>query len=244
MLCKVLLYEHIYRERFLLENGAHPTDALIMVFSGSFSVNFNGQETTISAGEIAFFPAGVNFKRNIIQPINALYAQIECSDKIKLSKGKVCLRDKQRLYSTLEAIKSTTNDNYLDGLIEHFISDIVYQYAYEQAKTILSDSRVLKAIDMIKNDRDKSIRIDSIAQALNITNATLIEIFKKELGLTPKEYLTATRINYAKQLLLNTDLTVGEIAYKCGYENIYYFSNAFKTITNISPSRYRIENKI
>ena len=241
MLCKVLLYEHIYRERFLLQNGAHPTDALIVVYSGSFSVDFNGQETTISAGEIAFFPAGVIFKRKIIKPINALYAQIECSEKAKLSKGKLHLRDKQRIYST---IKSTTIGTYLDGFIEHFISDIVYQYAYEQAKTVSSDSRVLKAIDMINNDRDKNIRIDSIAQALNITNATLIEIFKKELGLTPKEYLTVTRINYAKQLLLNTDLTVGEIAYKCGYENIYYFSNAFKNINGIRPSDYRKDNKI
>ena len=43
----------------------------------------------------------------------------------------------------------------------------------------------------------------------------------------------------AKELLITGHYTVSEIAYECGFENVYYFSNVFKKIVGVSPTAYR-----
>ena len=64
-------------------------------------------------------------------------------------------------------------------------------------------------------------------------------IFKKETGQTIFSYLTRVRISQAKMLLTSGNLPIKTIALRVGYDDIYYFSNAFKKETGVSPSRYR-----
>lgn len=64
-------------------------------------------------------------------------------------------------------------------------------------------------------------------------------IFKKETGQTIFAYLTRVRITQAKILLTSGNLAVKNIATQVGYEDIYYFSNAFKKETGLSPTNYR-----
>jgi Response regulator containing CheY-like receiver domain and AraC-type DNA-binding domain len=53
------------------------------------------------------------------------------------------------------------------------------------------------------------------------------------------DYLQQTRIEYAKELLLNTDQSVSEVANASGYSNLSYFSSIFKKFTGSSPGEYR-----
>ncbi|KRK47724.1 AraC family transcriptional regulator [Secundilactobacillus kimchicus] len=62
---------------------------------------------------------------------------------------------------------------------------------------------------------------------------------KATIGLTPFEYLSQYRMEEAEKRLLNTDLAISEIAEDVGYQNIYYFSTAFKKYTGSSPKKYR-----
>ena len=64
-------------------------------------------------------------------------------------------------------------------------------------------------------------------------------IFKKETGQTIFSYLTRVRISQAKMLLTSGNLPIKTIALRVGYDDIYYFSNAFKKETGVSPTRYR-----
>ncbi|MBQ9997873.1 MAG: helix-turn-helix transcriptional regulator, partial [Clostridia bacterium] len=73
---------------------------------------------------------------------------------------------------------------------------------------------------------------------------TLINRFKKHTGKTPVKYLTELRVKKAKEYLLNTDLTIGEISEIVGFDNVYYFSNVFKNETAMSPLKFRNTNKI
>ena len=57
-------------------------------------------------------------------------------------------------------------------------------------------------------------------------------------------HLIGIRIRHAKQLLIGTAHPISEIAAAVGFENCYYFSNAFKKQTGLSPSDYRKKNSI
>lgn len=63
--------------------------------------------------------------------------------------------------------------------------------------------------------------------------------YKKETGDTINNYLVTKRISEAKELLLLSDLSMTEIAFRIGFKNSQYFSNSFKKNTGFSPKDYR-----
>lgn len=67
----------------------------------------------------------------------------------------------------------------------------------------------------------------------------IVRALKQAVGLTPNAFLTQYRMEEAQRRLLNTDDSVAEIAEAIGYQNIYYFSTAFKKHTGLSPQKYR-----
>ena len=77
----------------------------------------------------------------------------------------------------------------------------------------------------------------------NCSVQTLIGEFKKHYGKTPSRVITDLRIQKAKELLSATDCSISQIAEDCGFDNVYYFSNAFKKETGMTPSAYRKLNR-
>lgn len=91
--------------------------------------------------------------------------------------------------------------------------------------------------------------------ANKVTNRQLGEVFhfhpnyisrvlKKKIGLTPSEFLIRYRMEEAEKRLLNTDMSISEIAESIGFQNIYYFSTSFKKYTGFAPHKYREIKKI
>jgi AraC-like DNA-binding protein len=64
-------------------------------------------------------------------------------------------------------------------------------------------------------------------------------VFKKATGLTFTDYLSRVRIETAKNLLLNPNLRVSEIACEVGFQSLTHFNCVFRNLTGQSPSRYR-----
>lgn len=72
-----------------------------------------------------------------------------------------------------------------------------------------------------------------------ISKSTLQKYYKKLFGKSVFEELIRFRVEMAKQLLAETDLTLREIAVRCGYSTESYFMKQFKNITDITPTAYR-----
>jgi AraC-like DNA-binding protein len=86
-------------------------------------------------------------------------------------------------------------------------------------------------------------RIDTqfVAQKINLSLPAFCRYFKKATKLTYTDFVNQYRITYAKKLLLqNKNIT--ETCYECGFENLSYFTRAFKKITGVSPSVYKKNN--
>ena len=69
----------------------------------------------------------------------------------------------------------------------------------------------------------------------------LRDLFVKEIGKTPKQFLCYKRIEYAQNLLLiqnQTYMSIKEIAFRSGFSDPYYFSKVFKSVTNLSPKQW------
>lgn len=90
-----------------------------------------------------------------------------------------------------------------------------------------------------ENCGDSGLSIAQIAAELGLSEGHLSHLFKKETGITVGSFLTRCRIQKAMTLLKQGKLKVYEVADRCGYRDITYFSGTFKKLTGLSPSEYQ-----
>lgn len=78
-----------------------------------------------------------------------------------------------------------------------------------------------------------------LSSHIGVSNRHLNRLFKKEVGTTIYNYVIGKKIESAKHMLLDTELTISEIGYRLGYADPHYFSNLFHSKTNVRPSDFR-----
>jgi AraC-like DNA-binding protein len=78
-----------------------------------------------------------------------------------------------------------------------------------------------------------------LADSVNVSEDYLTRIFRKELGMSPWEYLNRYRIQLACELLVHTDLSLSAIASRIGFQDQAYFCRVFKKLKGCTPSALR-----
>ncbi len=104
-----------------------------------------------------------------------------------------------------------------------------------------NSGKIKKVYEFVQNNFQRKISLDEISELVNMTPVSFNRFIKKRTGKTFVSYINNTRISYASRLLLETDLSVGEVAYKCGFNNLANFNRMFKKIKNNTPSEFRSE---
>lgn len=87
--------------------------------------------------------------------------------------------------------------------------------------------------------RDSDLSQVQVADRFRISNYTLSRLFKNQVGVGFAEYLTAKRLECARELLLTTEYSVKEVAAMAGFASENYFSRTFKLYEGMSPSSFR-----
>ena len=85
----------------------------------------------------------------------------------------------------------------------------------------------------------ESLPVETVADAVKCSRATLFELFKESTGLTPNDYWQRLRIDRAQELLLKSKKSITEIALECGFSSSQYFSSVFRKYAGATPSSYR-----
>lgn len=106
---------------------------------------------------------------------------------------------------------------------------------YERRSKVLMET----ARKYIEANYRRQLSYRDVANEISISPSYFLSLFKKETGTTFVDYLTAVRIEKAKNLLATTDLAVTHIAYDVGFNNSNYFSNIFRKVVGISATEFR-----
>ncbi|WP_455544108.1 helix-turn-helix domain-containing protein [Intestinibacter sp.] len=102
---------------------------------------------------------------------------------------------------------------------------------------------IKKAIEYVHKHYDKNINIDDLCEYLNLNKSYFCSTFKSATGHTFCHFLNHFRIEKSKILLLETDLSILQIAIYVGFNNQNYYSTIFKKFTGKTPFQYRLHNK-
>lgn len=98
-----------------------------------------------------------------------------------------------------------------------------------------------QALRYIESNMNRNLSRTEVAGAVNISEEYFSRLFKQETGDTFKDYILTVKMETAKELLWDTQLSVGIIASKVGYSNFSHFSQMFKSHTGMTPQEYRRE---
>ena len=104
----------------------------------------------------------------------------------------------------------------------------------------VADSRVAKALSYIRQHyADDVVDSTNVADHCGVPSRTLARLFRQHLGRSVAEELRQVRLHHARRLLLNTDLTASEIAYRCGFASLLHFRRNLKRQTGETPRQWR-----
>lgn len=118
-------------------------------------------------------------------------------------------------------------------MIEKYCAIVNGHKAREYSPTIQ------RVIISANNDISAELKLNSIAEQLNMNASYLSNLFHKETGVTITSYVNGKKMEYAAFLLLNTEWNVSAIAQECGILDENYFARIFKKQYQMSPSQYR-----
>jgi AraC-like DNA-binding protein len=98
---------------------------------------------------------------------------------------------------------------------------------------------ITRAKQFIQENQGDDLSLGQVAKAVNTSTFYFCKMFKKATGLNFTDYVSRIRIEKAKNLLLNRNLRVSEIAYEVGFQSLTHFNRVFKKIMGQSPTDYR-----
>lgn len=103
----------------------------------------------------------------------------------------------------------------------------------------LNGNDINNAINFIERNIKKGITLEDVSNHVNLSIYYLSKIFKREMNINFITYMTERKIEIAKDMLVNTDLPIINIAIELAYNESNYFSKAFKKKVGMTPSEYR-----
>ncbi|MBI2929265.1 MAG: PocR ligand-binding domain-containing protein [Verrucomicrobia bacterium] len=98
---------------------------------------------------------------------------------------------------------------------------------------------ISKAKEFIRQHQGEDLTLGQVAKAVNTSTFYFCKMFKKITGLNFTDYVARVRIEKAKNLLLNPNLRISEIAYEVGFQSLTHFNRVFKKIVGQAPTQYR-----
>lgn len=94
----------------------------------------------------------------------------------------------------------------------------------------------------IHHHLDGEMKLDVVAKEFGMSSRSLSRLFRDEMDLSFLQYVKLTRVILGMEMLLETEMSVSEIAYACGYSNVAALSNVFEQMVHIRPLDFRKRN--
>ncbi|AIQ71533.1 response regulator transcription factor [Paenibacillus graminis] len=148
--------------------------------------------------------------------------------------------DKEELVQVVEAALKQEEEQQrrekLEKLVDHKLMEI-------DPDTAGMGEPVKEALAYVEQHLHEQLTMAEVAGRIHLNASYFSVLFKEQTGVPFSEYLSRLRIQRAKELLLQTSLPIVEIGERVGYRTDKYFIKVFKSLEDMSPSRYRHQMK-
>ncbi len=119
-----------------------------------------------------------------------------------------------------------------------YVNDLVIT-SQETNSHIRQNELIANILRYIDENYRSDISIHSIAAEFCLSDVYFMTYFRKTSGMTCNRYITEVRLREAGRMLINTDLSVSEICFECGFRNLSNFNRRFREYYSVTPSEYK-----
>ena len=138
-----------------------------------------------------------------------------------------------------------TPEEYVANFDElmHFVSVLIGISGFKPVDN-KDDSLFVRAVKLCcKHYSQEKFSVQQLAAGLNVSASRLQQLFSQNLQLSVKEYITLLRISKAESLLQESNASIIDIAYICGYGTVRSFNRSFLSICGVTPTEYRVSSQ-
>ena len=240
---------------YYIKRDCSPCFILEYIVSGVGYLNINGQKYRLEAGDVYLIHPGdsCEYYADKENPYKKYWINFACmmffSELIKaygiddrIIRGLDISGRFEEIFK-LEKVSDLNDELYIP--ISRILFSVMMDIAeHKQKHSELTRGDIAYAVKkMLNSSVTTPISLDDIAASFFHSKNDVIRKFKKKYGVTPYSYLVDMRIRRGKNLLINTDKTLSEIAAVLCFSSEYHFSNTFKKKVGISPKEYRRSRK-
>ena len=251
------IYTLFYQERelgFLFKGESHNFWEFTYIDKGYIDTEVEGIKYRLNQGEAIFYGKGQHHNQYTDQNTAACFITITFD--MQLQGENDIIHNKLTIDTEIQKLLKKIVDEKENNL--YYSEDLILCYFKEMlikllrnlkfestlhtldsaSKSYIENDIVARSIEYIQNNIDKKINLTEIAHYVSISQSYLSRIFKKQMGITPIEYISRLRLEKGKDLIRTGKYTFTQIADMLGFTSVHYFSRQFKEEYGISPSSY------
>lgn len=255
-----------HHERYEMAAHWHSELEIMRVIDGELTVMLNNKAYNVKKGDIVFVnpetvhsavPSNCTYECAVLNPEILNATNYSC--KFFIESVQSCEIMISEYHSGNSELKEVADDFFealkkkssgykftAVGALYRLFGVLVDAHLYRRMSghEITEDKNVpklKKVLTYIRSNYDKQITLEDMAAEIGVSPKYFCYFFKSMTGRSPIEYLNKYRIESAARLLFSTDLSVTDIAYMSGFNDLSYFIKMFKRVKNVTPTKFRKE---
>jgi len=210
------------------------------VVSGYGNFKIEDREYRVNPGEMFVIPPHIEtyYEADSENPWNYIFIGFTADEKITQTLPDIIKRpEAEKIFNSMKKC-----ENFSDGRSSYLCARLWDLFAILPSRKSSKYDYVDEALEFIHSEYMTDISVEEIANRLNLDRTYFSVIFKKKVGISPKQYLLKYRMNIATTLLAD-NLSVSVVARSVGYSDLYIFSKMFKRHFGVSPTEYAKRQK-
>lgn len=229
-----------------IDTHTHDYCELTYFVSGNGTTEINGEKYTYNSGDFAFYKAGTPHNEYDPNPCDIIWLHFDFDISGIVLKEGVYEDCDGRLFSLLQKIRSLSFESniYNRHIIECCLGETIITARQLQNKNFIPTKTAnhinwKKILNYIDSNINETIDFHQLAKSHNYSYDRFRHLFFEQFGTSPYLYLTKQRIGHAEYLLKNSNSSITDIAFDCGFNSTSQFTNIFKKYTGVTPKERR-----
>lgn len=246
-------YYQVRKGGYVYPGEIHPYFEMVYIDHGSMQMNVDGKDYSLSKYDLMLYYPEQFHSHYTLPDQNCSYLTVifRMNDELDESLKNRVFHTRKDIYQVLcRFMKAVQTDDYLNQELSilYFKEVLILLHQFDHKEEIdagvnplqlhYENTLLNEIIVYINNNIYTAFTVEDLCTKFSVSRSSLQNLFRTNLHISPKQYISNLKLNQAKILIQEHSRTISEISDMLGFTSIHYFSRKFKTQYGMSPTDY------